>query len=105
MNDIIKDWILFISVVIGIIFICVGCQTPRTSYTNGLIVWCSTSAIGIGWGEYAEVPAGGKLVRITTNSCARIIGSGDSATISRLIIDNSLTGTNEFEQADGAVIP
>lgn len=105
MNDIVKDWLLFISVVIGIIFLFCGCQSPRTSYTNGLIVWCSTSAIGIGWGEYAEVPAGGKLVRVTTNSCARIIGSGDSATISRLIIDNNLTVTNDIRQADGAAMP
>lgn len=82
-----------------------GCQTPRTSYTNGLIVWCSTSAVGIGWGEYAEVPAGGKLMRVTTNSCARIIGQGDSETISRLTIDNSLVVTNDFKQADGAGIP
>lgn len=104
MSEIVKDWLLFLCVVIGIFLFC-GCQSPRTSYTNGLIVWCSTSAIGIGWGEYAEVPSGGKLVRITTNSCARIIGSGDSATISRLIIDNSLTATNDFKQADGAALP
>lgn len=105
MSEIVKDWLLFISVVIGIIFLFCGCQSPRTSYTNGLIVWCSTSAIGIGWGEYIEVAAGGKLVRITTNSCSRIIGRGDSATISRLIIDNNLTATNDFQQADGAAMP
>ena len=89
-----------------LLFICCGCQSPATIYTNGLILWCSTTAIGIGWGEYAEVPSGGKLVRVTTNSCARIIGSGDSATISRLIIDNSLIPTDQPKQVDGAdIIP
>ncbi len=104
MNDIVKDWILFISVVIGIIFLCFGCQSPRTSYTNGIIVWCSTSAVGIGYGEYIEVPAGAKLERVTTNSCPAIIGGGDSATVSRLVIDNSLILTNSW-QADGAGLP
>jgi hypothetical protein len=67
-----------------------GCQTPRTSYTNGLIVWCSTSAVGIGWGEYVEVPAGGTLERITTNQCAAVWGESDTISISRLYIDNSI---------------
>lgn len=73
-----------------------GCQTPRTSYTNGLIVWCSTSAIGIGWGEYIEVAAGGKLKRVI---------SGKDVEKSELLIDNSLTATNDFQQADGAAMP
>ena len=103
MNDIVKDWILFITVVIGILFVCFGCQSPRTSYTNGIIVWCSTSAVGIGYGEYVEVPAGAKLERVTTNSCPALIGGGDSSTVSRLMIDNSLILTNR--QADGAGLP
>lgn len=69
-----------------------GCQTPRTSYTNGLIVWCSTSAVGIGWGEYIEVAAGGKLKRVI---------SGKDVEKSELLIDN----TNQPKQADGADIP
>ena len=40
-----------------------GCQTPRTSYMNGVIFWGSTSAIGIGYGEYIEVAPGGKVDR------------------------------------------
>lgn len=43
-------------------FLC-GCQTPRTSYMNGVIFWGSTSAIGIGYGEYIEVAPGGKVER------------------------------------------
>jgi hypothetical protein len=39
------------------------------------------------------------------NSCSKIIGRGDSATISRLIIDNSLVVTNDIQQADGAAMP
>lgn len=62
-----------------------GCQTPRTSYTNGLIVWCSTSAVGIGWGEYMEVPAGGYLERSITNRCEKVFGEN---TTSRITIDN-----------------
>jgi hypothetical protein len=62
-----------------------GCQTPRTSYTNGLIVWGSTSAIGIGWGEYMEVPAGGYLERAITNRCEKVFGEN---TTSRITIDN-----------------
>jgi hypothetical protein len=69
-----------------------GCQTPRTSYTNGLIVWCSTSAVGIGWGEYIEVAAGGKLKRVI---------SGNDVEKSELLIDN----TFQPKQADGADKP
>lgn len=62
-----------------------GCQSPRTSYTNGLIVWCSTSAVGIGWGEYIEVSAGGYLDRTITNKCDKVLGGN---TTSRITIDN-----------------
>lgn len=80
-------------------FVC-GCQSPRTSYTNGVIVWCSTSAIGIGWGEYVEVPAGGSLVRVTTNVCANLIGDGETVSVMRLSIDNSSVTTNRLEKSD-----
>lgn len=46
---------------LGLGAICAGCQSPRATYTNGLIVLCSTSGVGIGYGQYAEVPAGGKF--------------------------------------------
>ena len=72
-----------------------GCQTPRTSYTNGLIVWCSTSAVGIGWGEYIEVAAGGKLKRVI---------SGKDVEKSELLIDNTFQPIN-LKQADGAAMP
>lgn len=49
-------------------FALAGCRSPGTSYMNGVVVWCSTSAIGFGFGEYIEVPAGGELHRATTNS-------------------------------------
>jgi hypothetical protein len=62
-----------------------GCQSPATIYTNGLILWCSTSAIGIGWGEYAEVPAYGYLERVITNKCDKVFGEN---TTSRITIDN-----------------
>ena len=68
-----------------------GCQSPRTSYTNGFIVWCSTSAIGIGWGEYIEVAAGGKLKRVI---------SGKDIEKSELLIDNSLTPINQSKQME-----
>ena len=75
-----------------LLFICCGCQTPRTSYTNGLIVWCSKSAVGIGWGEYIEVAAGGKLKRVIF---------GKEVEKSEILIDN----TFQPKQADGAGIP
>ena len=53
-------WAAICIVVMG--FLC-GCQTPRTSYMNGVIFWGSTSAIGIGYGEYIEVAPGGKVDR------------------------------------------
>lgn len=44
-----------------------GCQNPRTGYMNGLIIWTSSNAVGIGWGEYIEVGEGGKLERVINN--------------------------------------
>lgn len=75
-----------------------GCQSPSTRYTNGLIFWCGSTAVGIGWGEYAEVAAGGKLKR-------KMTGKDDIK--STLIINNSLTPqpTNRKRQADGADLP
>lgn len=66
-----------------------GCQSPCTIYTNGLIVWCSTSAVGIGWGEYIEVAAGGKLDRASTNDVNAVLGDGRNYFASRVAIDNS----------------
>ena len=41
-----------------------GCSTPyRTSYSNGVIFWTSSTAIGIGYGEHIEVAPGGKIKR------------------------------------------
>jgi hypothetical protein len=99
--------ILLLSIVIGLSVAVCGCQSPSAVYTNGLIVWCSTSAVGIGWGEYAEVAAGGKLDRVSTNRCDNIVGDGDTGAASRLRIDNSLiiVPTNHTEQADGADLP
>jgi hypothetical protein len=59
-----------------------GCQSPSTRYTNGLILWCGSTAVGIGWGEYTEVAAGGKLKRTITGK------EGEKGTLE---IDNSLT--------------
>lgn len=99
--------ILLLSIVIGLSVAVCGCQSPSTVYTNGLIVWCSASAVGIGWGEYAEVPAGGKLTRATTNDVAAIIGDGRDYLGNSLAIDNSLiiVPTNHTKQADGADLP
>lgn len=75
-----------------------GCQSPSTRYTNGLIFWFGSTAVGIGWGEYTEVAAGGKLKRTMT---------GKDGIKSTLIINNSLTPqpTNRKRQADGADLP
>jgi hypothetical protein len=73
-----------------------GCQTPCTIYTNGLIFWCSTSAVGIGWGEYIEVAAGGKLDRASTNDAPALISEGNVRAASDIKIDN--TATNRVEE-------
>ena len=65
-----------------------GCQNPRTIYTNGVIVWCSTSAIGFGFGEYIEVPAGGELDRVSTNSAPCLWKDGIAAANSNIAIRN-----------------
>ena len=99
--------ILLLSIVIGLSVAVCGCQSPSTVYTNGLIVWCSSSAVGIGWGEYAEVPTGGKLTRSTTNDVVAIIRDGRDYLANTLTIDNSfiIVPTNHTEQADGADLP
>ena len=56
------DILLFAGTLAAMALFC-GCQTPRTSYMNGVIFWGSTSAIGIGYGEYIEVAPGGKVER------------------------------------------
>ena len=70
-----------------ILILCCGCQNPRTSYMNGVIFWGSTSAIGIGYGEYIEVAPGGKLDRII---------KGEKDTL-KLNIDNSKVKVKEGE--------
>jgi hypothetical protein len=64
------------------ILVLAGCQSPSTRYTNGLILWCGSTAVGIGWGEYTEVAAGGKLKRTLAGK------DGENST---LAIDNALT--------------
>lgn len=68
-----------------------GCQTPRTSYTNGVIFFSSSTAIGFGYGEYIEVAPGGKLERT-------IKGEGEKGTL-KLKIDN--TGVKEESDNTG----
>lgn len=71
-----------------------GCQSPSTVYANGLIFWCSTSAIGIGWGEYIEVAAGGKFDRVMTNDAPALVSEGNVRAASDIKIDNTLTIAN-----------
>ena len=66
-----------------------GCQTPRTSYADGFVFWLSSSAIGIGYGRYVEVPAGGSFSFSVTNTADRIIKTGKSQTINSFDIDNT----------------
>ena len=55
-----------------------GCQSPRTSYTNGVIFGSNGSMLWLGYGEYIEVAPGGKLDR-------SIKGESDTLTLK---IDN-----------------
>lgn len=71
---------------IALLLLLAGCQTPATFYSKGVILWYNGSAIGLGYGEYAEVCAGGKLTRKTSHS-------GETAIKTTVIIDNSAAVT------------
>lgn len=77
-----------------------GCQSPRTSYMNGVVVWCSSSAIGFGFGEYIEVPAGGELYRATTNSAPCVLKDGVVSGASMIDIRNAPIVEPKEEKAD-----
>lgn len=77
-----------------------GCQNPRTSYMNGVVVWCSTSAIGFGFGEYIEVPAGGELYRATTNSAPCVWSDGVATGTSTIDIRNAPAVEPKEEKSD-----
>lgn len=55
--------ILLFAISLAVIALLCGCQAPRTSYMNGVIFWTSSTAIGLGYGEYIEVAPGGKVDR------------------------------------------
>ena len=81
------SWLFFCVVVFAVLFC--GCQTPRSSYTNGVIVLMSTTKLAFGWGEYIEVAPGGKVHR-------KITGEKDKL---ELIIDNgAVKGAGEGEE-------
>ncbi|MBE6397655.1 MAG: hypothetical protein E7046_11685 [Lentisphaerae bacterium] len=77
-----------------------GCQNPRTSYMNGVVVWMSSSAIGFGFGEYIEVPAGGELYRTTTNSAPCVWKDGVASGASVIDIRNAPVAGDEEEKPD-----
>lgn len=88
-------------------FALAGCQTPRTIYTNGVIIWCSRSAVGFGFGEYIEVPAGGELYRSVTNSAPCVWNERTAYSSSDISIKNQpilepqeKTGKEEAADAD-----
>ena len=71
-----------------------GCNTPnKTSYVNGVILWTSSTALGIGYGEHIEVAPGGKLKRT-------IKGEKDTLT---LTIDNAEVKPEEVGAEKDAV--
>lgn len=77
-----------------------GCQSPGTIYTNGVIVWCSTSAVGFGFGEYIEVPAGGELDRVSTNSAPCLWKEGLTSAGSDIAIRNGRVKTDPETPAE-----
>lgn len=83
------SWLFFCVVVFAVLFC--GCQTPRSSYTNGVIMLMSTTKLAFGWGEYIEVAPGGKVHR-------KIAGEKDRL---ELVIDNSaMKAKEEVENHD-----
>lgn len=81
-------------------FALAGCQSQGTIYTNGVIVWCSTSAIGFGFGEYIEVPVGGELYRATTNSAPCVWKDGVASGASMIDIRNAPIVEPKEEKSD-----
>lgn len=77
-----------------------GCQSPRTSYMNGVVVWWSTTAIGFGFGEYIEVSAGGELHRSMTNSAPCILKDGEVYGTSMIDIRNAPIVEPKEEKSD-----
>ena len=77
-----------------------GCQSPGTRYMNGVVVWCSASAIGFGFGEYIEVPAGGELYRATTNSAPCVLKDGEVYGASMIDIRNAPIVEPKEEKSD-----
>jgi hypothetical protein len=67
---------------------------------NGVVVWCSNSAIGFGFGEYIEVPAGGELHRATTNSAPCVWKDGVASGASTIDIRNAPAVEAKEEKAD-----
>lgn len=89
--------VLFISAVAAAFC---GCQSPGARYMNGVVVWCSTSAIGFGFGEYIEVPAGGELYRATTNSAPCVLKDGEVYGASMIDIRNAPIVEPKEEKSD-----
>lgn len=90
--------LLMILLAIGVIV--AGCQAPRASYANGLVLWCSANAVGVGFGQYAEVPAGGKFDFKTDTVTPCVWADGVTTNSSGFAIDCSLvaTPTNTVEE-------
>lgn len=80
----------------------IGCQSPRSTYMDGFVLWFSGSAVGIGFGEYVEIAPGGKFCRSATNDVAAVIGNERNYSSSTVDIDN-LMATNILKQVGNSV--
>lgn len=83
--------ILLFAISLAVLALLCGCQTPRTSYMNGVIFWTSSTAIGLGYGEYIEVAPGGKVDR-------KIKGEKDTL---HLFIDNGEVKEESKSKVEG----
>jgi hypothetical protein len=92
-NTAVAGAIALLMVLLSIGVIVAGCQAPRASYANGLVLWCSASAVGVGFGQYAEVPAGGKFDFKTDTVTPCVWADGITTNSSGFAIDCSLVAT------------
>jgi hypothetical protein len=76
----------------------IGCNSGRSTYTNGIIFWCSANAFGFGYGEYFEVIPGGSVYRSSTNDVAAIFGDARDYHASVVDIDNRFAATNAVQK-------
>lgn len=92
-NTAITGAMTLVAVMLTIGLIVSGCYAQSASYSNGLVLWCSASAVGVGYGQYAEIPPGGKIEFKSDTVTPCVWADGVTTNSSGFAIDCSLVAT------------